>query len=220
VGNLLLPSCFEASVAPPAAFLRWLIENPHALTWPEKPKGVRVEFGKATQRKREAWFRGEPEVIAAGLAELDVHGAAGSRGRWWAFEGFTSVDCELCTDQMTLLVEGKRTEGLSRSTHWFPQRNQLARNLEVAAEAGDDHPTYVLLITQDATLDLTERDLRESTPHLDAADRARLLSRYFGRCTWPTLCRELNVGPLPDTSTAAEVAKACSGSRGIGAGIE
>jgi hypothetical protein len=117
----------------PAAFLRWLTENPHALTWPERPKGVRVEFGGPTQQKREAWFRGEAELIADALAELDAHGATGSRDKWWAFEGFTSVDCELRTEQMTLLIEGKRTERLSRSTHWFPQRNQLARNLEVAA---------------------------------------------------------------------------------------
>jgi hypothetical protein len=174
------------------------------------PKACVSSSARQPNRAAKAWFRGEPSVIAAAHAELEAGGAAGSRGKWWAFEGFTTVDCQLSTEQMTLLVEGKRTEGLSPSTHWFPQRNQLARNLEVAAEAGADHPTYVLLITEDETLDLTDRDLRDSTPHLDAEGRARLLSRYLGRCTWPNLCRELDVGPLPDTATAAEAANACS----------
>lgn len=209
VGKVLLPGCFEASVPPPIAFLRWLIENPHAVTWPERPKGVCVEFSSFTQAKREAWLRGEAGVLAAALEELDAHGATGSRGKWWAFEGFTSVDCRLRAERMTLLVEGKRTEALSRSTDWFPQRNQLARNLEVAAESGEDNPTYVLLITEDEGVDLTYGELRDSTPHLADAARARLLSRYLGRCTWTTLCRELEVGPLPNTSTAAKAAKAC-----------
>jgi hypothetical protein len=143
VDKVVLPGCFEASVAPPSAFLRWLIESPRALTWPERPRGVRVEFCEATQQKRERWHRGDRGMIAAALDELEAHGAAGSRGKWWAFEGFTSVDCRLSTEHMTLLVEGKRTEGLSRSTDWFPQRNQLARNLEVAAESGEDYPTEV-----------------------------------------------------------------------------
>src|SRR5437764_1479673 len=36
LGDSVLPSCFEASLAPPAAFLRWLIENPGALNWPAR----------------------------------------------------------------------------------------------------------------------------------------------------------------------------------------
>lgn len=209
VGKAVLPACFEAGVAPPRTFLRWLIENPRALTWPERPQGVRVEYRKATQDKRERWFAGDAGVITMGLDELDVHGAAGSRLKWWAFEGFTSVDCRLSTGAMTVLVEGKRTESLSRSTDWFPQRNQLARNLEVAAESGDDHPSFVLLITEDDGPDLTDGELREGTPHLDDEARARLWSRYLGRCTWDGLCRQLSVGPLPTTSTAAEAAKTC-----------
>jgi hypothetical protein len=36
--------------------------------------------------------------------------------RWWAFEGFTSVDCCLESESALLFIEGKRTERLSKAT--------------------------------------------------------------------------------------------------------
>jgi hypothetical protein len=47
-------------------------------------------------------------------------------------ERFTSVDCLLETKSLLLLIEGKRTEAVSDSTDWFPGRNQVIWNLEVA----------------------------------------------------------------------------------------
>jgi len=66
------------------------------------------------------------------LAELNRLRAGNSFRKWWAFEGFSSVDCFLETDEIVLLIEGKRNDILSPTTKWYPERNQLARNLEVA----------------------------------------------------------------------------------------
>jgi hypothetical protein len=38
------------------------------------------------------------------LSELGRLGASGSRRKWWAFEGFTSVDFFLETDALLLLI--------------------------------------------------------------------------------------------------------------------
>jgi hypothetical protein len=118
--------------------LRWLIEHPERLRWPERRLGVRVTYGSETQRLREALIDGSPDERAAiqtrALADLEEHGPIGSRRRWWAFEGHTEVDCWLETDRLLLFVEGKRSEPLSPSTDWFPERNQLVRNLEVVGE--------------------------------------------------------------------------------------
>ena len=37
---------------------------------------------------------------------LNRNGPEKSAGQWWAFEGFTEVDCCLQTDKLVLLIEG------------------------------------------------------------------------------------------------------------------
>ena len=39
---------------------------------------------------------------------IEKEGAVKSRRKWWSFEGFTSVDCWLETNNYILLIEGKR----------------------------------------------------------------------------------------------------------------
>jgi len=147
-----LEMCFEHPLPPPGAFLRWLIQNPSQMTWPPS-KGAERRFGVDTQARREALFgRRGPESAATAqadaLRELDRLGAPGSRRAWWAFEGYTEVDCYLETPQLVLVIEGKRTEALSASTEWFPQRSQLIRNLEVARDIADNRAFGVLVITE------------------------------------------------------------------------
>jgi hypothetical protein len=38
--TLALPRCFEHSAPPSRAFLRWMIENPQRMRWPERKPGV------------------------------------------------------------------------------------------------------------------------------------------------------------------------------------
>jgi len=48
---------FEAEFAPPTSFLRWLLEHPEKLTWPQK-RGIRLVFGEATQQFRQRLLAG------------------------------------------------------------------------------------------------------------------------------------------------------------------
>ena len=88
-------------------------------------------FGKDTQEKRKKLFDGEKAIQEEALRELERHGPEKSERKWWAFEGFTSVDCLLETDKIVIGIEGKRTEtGQSKSVSWYKNRDQLIRNIE------------------------------------------------------------------------------------------
>ena len=69
-----------------------------------------------------------------------------------AFEGFTEVDCCIVTDRLVLLIERKRTEGLSESTAWYRGRNQLHRNLEAARELAGGREYAVIVIGEEPIL--------------------------------------------------------------------
>ena len=206
-----LPRAFEHPAPPSVGFLRWLIEHPERLRWPERSPGVRVSYGAPTQRHREALVHGSAEereaAQALALSELEGLGAAGSRRRWWAFEGFTEVDCWLETDQLLLFVEGKRTEPLSPSTHWFPQRNQLVRNMEVVGDLAGSRAAAVLLVTEQPVDEVPESALVASTPHLDDAARDVVRRRYLGQTTWRALSERLDVdfAALPETRADVDV---------------
>ena len=127
---------YERTVAPPVAFLQWLLENPQQMQVSD-----RTTFGaksKAAQEWRAKLFSGDADSVsqaqAEGLRQLSKRLGARGRSKWWAFEGFTHVDCCLITDACVVFVEGKRTEAVSPSTRWFQQRSQLWRNVEAAKE--------------------------------------------------------------------------------------
>jgi hypothetical protein len=108
---------------PPQRFLTWLLNNPHSLVWPVSSKGEPVKFGQSTQSLRERLISGDE--IARSEALRSIHNGVSARRAWWAFEGWTSVDCWLETDQLVVFIEGKRTEPISAATSWFPVRNQV-----------------------------------------------------------------------------------------------
>jgi hypothetical protein len=200
----LIEACFEYSVPPPTAFLRWLLRNPRKLEWPTNTKGVRRTFKKATQDRRSSLVDGDGRQRAAvqeeALAELKVKGVRGSRGKWWAFEGFTEVDYALMTDRLLLFVEGKRTEPISSSTDWYPRRSQLVRNLEAARESADGRIAALLLITEEPVKELDDQTVEASLPHLEDEWTA-VMGAYLGQTTWCALGDALDVpcGNLPDT---------------------
>lgn len=207
--TLVLPRCFEHSAPPSRAFLRWMIENPQRMRWPERKPGVRVTYGAESQRLREALVDGRSEeraqVQAQALDELARRGPEGSRRRWWAFEGHTEVDCWLETERLLLFVEGKRTEPLSASTHWYPEPNQLVRNLEVVGELARGRAAAVLLVSEEPVAELTEATLAASTPHVDVLAREQLRRRCLGQTTWAELCRRLGMDFARLPRTIADV---------------
>jgi len=181
-----LEECFERRLPPPLEFLRWLIENTARLTWP------REEFAASPARLKREELLGHhgPQRAAAAkeqaLAELDKVGAAGSGGKWWAFEGCTIADCLLETPTLLLLIEGKRAEPLSSATRWFPQRHQMLRNLEVlAAEANRQNKEYaVMLMAEEFITGVTLEGMEASLPHLREEERFELTRHYLGCVTW------------------------------------
>src|SRR5207249_2024706 len=119
---------------------------------------------------------------------LAQDGVAHSSRRWWAFEGFTEVDCCLQTDKLVLLMEGKRTESLSESTVWYAGRNQLHRNLEAARDLAKGREFGVLLIAEEPLRDSALGDIRVGFPHLSHDERSELMTHYLGCITWRQLC--------------------------------
>jgi hypothetical protein len=204
-----LAACFERKLAPSAGFLRWLVRNPHLMTWPMK-SGQRKRYKPATQVPREQLFgmhdaAAQAEAQQQALDEIEKAGVLQSERKWWAFEGFTSVDCCFETHDFVLLIEGKRTEQLSKSTEWYPIRNQLIRNLEAASEIAQGK-NYALLLVAESEADIPPIPhislmVVESLPHLYSTARFCLAAHYLGATTWRRVCEATGVefSQLPRT---------------------
>jgi hypothetical protein len=190
--SVWLRCCFEHSIEPSGELLTWLLEAPH-----ERLRApVQWTGGADTVARRQALLdpenQGHTETLEAARAALARHGPTGSARKWWAFEGFTEADCLLRTDRLTLIVEGKRTESLAGDTEWLPKRNQLARNLEAAFNAGEHG--YVLLALEEELPELdVEKLVAGGCPHLDADVRSQVAGRFLGQRTWAELCQATDV---------------------------
>jgi hypothetical protein len=186
------------------------------MTWPKKG---RAQFGTEAQQWREKLLarrdlsrepfdrHGEirdldrKSAIAEGLKNLDQFGPDGSRKRWWAFEGFTAVDCYLSTNKLKIYIEGKFTDILSSSTDWYPTRNQLMRNLESAQADAKGSPFVCLLITEDEPFGMSKTKIESSLPHLSDFQRQELMGHFLGAITWRQACEATGVdhSSLPST---------------------
>lgn len=185
---------YEADSPPPAAFLRWLIENASSLSWPRDPKTKALRrYGPTTQSKREELRNGNQFTRTDALNALAAAGGPGSRRKWWAFEGFTSVDCTLETETVLVYIEGKRFEPVSRSTEWFPKRNQVVRNLEVAKERAAGREYYVLVCSESPP-DVKDSDFTDGLPHFSDAEIAELKRHYLGHVLWGRIVSDLCPG--------------------------
>lgn len=204
---------FERTVAPPAEFLRWLLEHPDQLQIPDPET-----FGASSptaQGWRRKLFSEDPvsraRAIAEGTGALATNGAEGSRHQWWAFEGFTHIDCCLVTDSTVLFVEGKRTEAVSPSTRWFLKRSQIWRNVEAAQQFARGKEFGIILAVEDdeaghTALAEADATLRDSYPHLSEAGRAALAGHLLGFLTWPEMVERFSLPPtcLPDSTDDLE----------------
>jgi len=196
---------FEKSVPPPAQFLVWLVKNPQKMSWPLR-SGKPKKFGQNTQLMREKLFgihgiEAQEAVKKEALNAIENHGAMGSRGKWWTFEGFTSVDCSLEAEKLLLFIEGKRTDILSPSTEWFKSRSQLLRNLETCKEiAGEKQYAVLVIAEENPILNLNEEIIRQGLPHLSENERVELMSHFLGFILWKDVCKATGVdySKLPD----------------------
>jgi len=202
-----LEECFEHSVPPPTAFLRWLCENPIESQWLKKRDSF--EEGSPTRSKRDDLFGlngpdNETAAMSEALIELKADGNQGSRRKWWAFEGFTEVDCCLETERLLLFIEGKRTDPISSSTDWYEGRNQLLRNLEAAEELAEEKGIEygVILISENPAEPPSPGEYERSYPHLEDSRKAELQNHFLGCTTWRDICKStgLDSNILPRTT--------------------
>jgi hypothetical protein len=192
IPDIELETCFEKPFPPPRRFLKWLIENPDRM--------IRRESNgrKETLEKRGKLFEKFGPALAQearrnALQQLTLFGPARSQRKWWAFEGFTEVDCCLETERMVLFLEGKWKEMLSPSTKWFKKRNQLIRNLEVAQEAAGNKEFGVMVIAETGIGPIPDKITQEGLPHFTMKEREVLMGHYLGCILWSDLCRAVGI---------------------------
>lgn len=205
VETIELENCFEKSIPPSKRFLRWCIEHPEQLTW---PRGGKERYSQRTQNKRENLIglhglQAKATAKKEALEALDKLGAERAHTKWWAFEGNTSVDCYLETENILLLIEGKRTEKLSESISWYPGRNQLIRILDVAKEISGGKEFGVMVIAETQIEPISEEVIEKSLPHLSKDEIEELMSHYLGCLLWQEVCNAVDItyDNLPNTVT-------------------
>ena len=182
-----LPKCFEYRATAPERFLLWLLDNAGTKALP-RPENRRLSAG------REALFAGSADAKCEARTQLLTKGGEPGHGRWWVLEGETSIDCFLETRSVVLVIEGKRTDDLSKRTDWFPKRHQLVRNLEVAQTLarGKRYAALVIYEGKPGVPAGPGRDLddllKEGAPHLSESERHFLGEHYLGRLTWKDVC--------------------------------
>ena len=205
INEIKLEECFEKSLPPPKRFLQWLIENPSKMSWPKIDSLIHNQeilifreklFGQHGEKV-------QSDTISRALRELDEYGVMDSKGKWWAFEGFTEVDCYLETNRLIFIIEGKRKEPLANSTTWYRGRNQLLRNLEVAQELSGDKDSAAVVISESRIDPVTPEVIDRGLPHFSPGERQELLSHYLGNILWNDLCHATNIpyDDLPITTS-------------------
>jgi hypothetical protein len=207
IPSIELEKCFERSLPPPQAFLHWLIDHASPEAW-EKKRLNNVRENTREWRDKLFGLKGADarrEAICAARDLLDDRKSDNSEKQWWAFEGFTEVDCYLETDRMILLIEGKRTEPLSQSTDWYDGRNQLLRNVEAIAERAGGKEFGVILLSEAPMEAPSERMIAGSFPHLEEQQREPLMRHFWGCYTWAEACGAtgVNLNDLPKTAMEA-----------------
>jgi hypothetical protein len=188
----------EKRLVPPTELLRLLIQRP-ATANPPAGFGTR---DPVKREKRRLLFSRDPPTVAEALAAVDRFGFV--EREWFVFEGSTSVDAYVETEELILLIEGKRTEaGPTTKTQWMPVRHQMLRNIDDAWNEKGSKTVVGFFIVEGKPpheLDLPrrwERAVREtvstqtlarSLPHRSPADRTAIARAFLGATTWQCVC--------------------------------
>ena len=191
----------ERQLPAPAKLLEWLVDN--------LPDDVALE-GDERQRLR----AGDGGTRKTALERLRARASDDITRAWYVFEGPTSVDAYLETEDLVVLVEGKRTEsGPTTHTTYMPVRHQMLRNIDAAWDGRGDRDVAAFFIVegaaggavspewqQHAETTISRGALEESLPHRSADERSAIAASFLGVTTWQIVCREFGIDPaaLPD----------------------
>lgn len=198
-GPLSYPPVFEHACLAPEDLLRWMITNPSRLDW-SKLEGSTL--APSTIEKRRALRDGDLIVTQEALALLQAKGRRPGSGQWHVLEGVTKVDCALFGEDVTIFVEGKRTEPhLTEDVSWLRGRDQVIRNLDcLGVDPRRSARWFVLLVVDEGMtaeadarrLDLGGERVRAALPHLPADEVDQMWSHYAGYTTWQAIQREFH----------------------------
>jgi hypothetical protein len=195
-------ACFDYPVNPPRQLLRWFIDHPDRLRWTDadtvSAEAVRLRRALALDDPPGSRSRAQERARELLLARSAL------APEWWRFEAPATLDCVLITGRLVVTIVGKRAEGLSPATPWYPPRTELVRALEAAGQMATGRRWGTLLLSDGPLPDATDEALAESlsraAPHLGTEELAELREAYLGNLTWAGACAAvgLPLSSLPD----------------------
>jgi hypothetical protein len=201
----------EARLAAPPGLLRWLLE--HA----EEPRDASA-WGRTPEVKenRRRVVDRDADTLAQALRSLE-EGRPSPRA-WYVLEGPSQPDVYLDSDDVVIVVEGKRTETApTTSTAWMNVRHQMLRHLDAAWELRAGRRIYGMYIVEAGTSGafeppftwhaavestISDEVLRGSLPHRTPDERSQIASALLGVTTWQAVCSEFHI---PDDVLIPEV---------------
>jgi len=187
----------EAKLPAPVDLLRWLVQN---CAEPESPAAW--GSSKGTQEYRNALVRRDPAKVADALSKLG-RGLVGRAAH--VLEGPSQPDAFLATEELIVVVEGKRTEPApTTSTWWMRTRHQMLRHLDAAwVQRGERQVVGLMIIEEDQAQEAAwkgyaeqmaeEAVLQGSLPHRSSEDRRELAASFLGITTWQRVCGAFNI---------------------------
>lgn len=188
------------------ALLSWVIRHPR------KPVSGSLSSDPVKAEKRRQWIEGSRERIIEGLGLLrrDPNG-----GGWHIFEGRTQPDIFIETDDLIVVIEGKRTEKEpTTTTKWMQGRNQMLRHLDCAWETRGGKQLIGFFIVEGNGLSedvppdwhtfaadtISRSTIASSLPHRGREEQDGIASCFTGVTTWQRICGEFGIDwtSLPD----------------------
>jgi hypothetical protein len=188
----------EVRLPPPPSLLEYLIENTPSGVVDSLPERIRLA-GR------------DEETLKQAQALLRSRASTSLERAWYVLEGPTSVDAYLETDDLVVVIEGKRTEaGPTTRTKWMPVRHQMLRNIDAAWEIRGRRNVVGFFIVEGKTdgglseawnlscaATVEEKALDGSLPHRDYETRRAISDAFLGATTWQRLCRVFSITGRP-----------------------
>jgi hypothetical protein len=173
-------ACFDYPVSPPRELLKWFVDHPDELAWPDG-----TELSPVTERLRRALIDDDPpgtRAKAQDRASELMRNASPRTLDWWRFEDTTTLECVLTSYRLVLVID---TDPLAPATDWYPQRTRLVRDLEAASRLAPDRAFGTLVLgAEPVPAEQLAQLVAAGTPHLSTAERDELTAAYLGSLTW------------------------------------
>lgn len=185
----------ERALQAPLSLLSWLIRNLGHPTQPDR---------SSAWPKRQKLISGDAQVIEEGLNLL--RSGPSFRG-WHVLEGGSFPDAFIATEQVVVVVEGKRTErGPTTKTMWMPARHQILRHMDAAFEIVGRRRLFGFFLVegeadgaippqwvQHCSETLAAPAIEGSLPHRSEKERGLIAQAFLGVATWQMACQALSV---------------------------